>query len=141
MKRFWIYGFIGCLMEVVWTGVAGLFSGDNALASKTSIWMITIYGLAVFLEPIQDNLKKKKINWFIRGVIYMLCIFTAEYITGYLLSKINIYVWNYTDKFNINGYITLTFVPVWFVVGLLFERIREFLDEEEYLNSGSSKVR
>ena len=137
MKRFWIYGFIGCLMEVFWTGAAGLFKGDNNLTSKTSIWMIIIYGLAIFLEPIQDKLKQKNFNWFSRGIIYMLCIFVAEYIAGYLLSKINIYVWNYTDAFNINGYITLMFIPVWFAVGLLFERIRVFLDEEEYLNSVS----
>ena len=90
--------------------------------------------MAVFLEPIQTKLKEKNYHWFSRGIIYTVCIFMAEYISGYLLSKLNIYVWDYTDNLNINGYITLLFIPIWFFVGLLFERIRNYLDEGEYLN-------
>ena len=78
MKRFFIYGFIGCSMEVFWTGIASLFKGDAALMSHSSIWMIVIYGMALFLEPFQNMLKNK--NWFVRGVVYMLLIYFTEYV-------------------------------------------------------------
>lgn len=114
-------------MEVFWTGIASLFRGDTALMAHSSIWMIIIYGLAIFLEPIQSMLKNK--NWFIRGVVYMFGIFFAEYITGYILDIFNIQVWHYTDSLNVHGYITLSFVPLWFIAGLFFERVRKWLDD------------
>ena len=126
MTRFFIYGFIGCSMEVFWTGIASLFRGDTALMAHSSIWMIMIYGMAIFLEPIQGMLKNT--NWFIRGIVYMLLIFLAEYVTGYILDIFGIRVWHYTDSMNLHGYITLTFAPLWFVAGLFFERVRNWLD-------------
>lgn len=126
MKRFFIYGFIGCSMELFWTGIASLFKGDAALMSHSSIWMIVIYGLAIFLEPIQELIKGK--NWFVRGIVYMFLIYFAEYVTGYILDIFNIQVWQYTDSLSINGYITLAFAPLWFAVGLFFEKVRVWLD-------------
>lgn len=133
MKRFFIYGFIGCSMEVFWTGIVSLFKGDTALMAHSSIWMIMIYGLAIFLEPIQKMLKNK--NWVIRGLVYMVGIFLAEYITGYILDMFNIQVWHYTDNLNLHGYITLSFAPLWFVAGLFFERVRAWLDNVSTVDS------
>ena len=126
MKRFFIYGFTGCSMEVFWTGIASLFKGDTALMAHSSIWMIVIYGMAIFLEPFQKILKDK--NWFIRGLVYMTLIFITEYIAGFALDILDIKVWQYKDALNINGYITLSFAPLWFAVGLFFERVRLWLD-------------
>lgn len=133
MKRYFIYGFIGCSMEVFWTGISSLFKGDTALMAHSSIWMITIYGLAIFLEPIQNLLRDK--SWFLRGIIYMIGIFFAEYITGYILDIFNIQVWHYTDKLNINGYVTLSFAPLWFMAGLFFEKVRKWLDSVAVVDS------
>lgn len=113
-------------MEVFWTGIASLFKGDAALMSHSSIWMILIYGMAIFLEPFQNMLKER--HWFIRGLVYMLLIYLTEYITGFALDALNIKVWQYTDMLNINGYITFTFAPLWFTVGLFFEKVRIWLD-------------
>lgn len=113
-------------MEVFWTGIASLFKGDAALMAHSSIWMIIIYGMALFLEPFQKMLKDK--NWFVRGFVYMLLIYFAEYVTGFALDILNIQVWKYEDVLNIHGYITLTFAPLWFMVGLFFERVRVWLD-------------
>ena len=113
-------------MEVFWTGIASLFKGDANLMAHSSIWMIVIYGLAIFLEPIQSILKNK--NWFIRGIIYMILIFVVEYIAGFVLDVIGIKVWQYTDNLSIHGYITFSFAPLWFMAGLFFEKVRIWLD-------------
>ena len=92
-------------MEIFWTGIASLFKGDTALVSHSSIWMILIYGMAIFLEPIQSLVKNN--NWFIRGFVYMILIYIGEYVTGLALDILNIKVWEYTDALNIHGYITV----------------------------------
>ena len=54
----------------------------------------------------------------------MLSIFTAEYITGYILKKRNMCPWDYSKaKYNINGLIRLDYAPLWFLVGLVFEKL------------------
>lgn len=113
-------------MEVFWTGINSLFNGDASLMSHSSIWMIVIYGMAIFLEPFQQMLKNK--TWIMRGIIYMTLIFIGEYVTGFALDIVGIEVWKYTDTLNIHGYITLSFAPLWFLAGLFFEKVRMWLD-------------
>ena len=107
-------------MEIVWTGLSSLLRRDYRLVSSTSIWMFFIYGMAVFLEPVCDFVTDMPL--VIRGGVYVLCIFAAEYITGWVLTKLNLCPWDYSSaKFNIRGIIRLDYAPVWFVAGLIFE--------------------
>ena len=58
------------------------------------------------------------------GMLYMVLIFVAEYISGTWLRAKGICPWDYTGRHsNINGLIRLDFAPLWFCTGLLFERI------------------
>ena len=109
-------------MEVFWTGLGSLISGNLQLIGTTNMWMFLIYGLAIFMEPIEDLIGVWPI--VLRGGVYTLLIFTAEYLTGWFLQiLIGSCPWYYNDFLNINGLITLKYAPVWFVVGLLFERV------------------
>jgi uncharacterized membrane protein len=67
----------------------------------------------------------------VRGAIWAPFIITLEYVSGWTLqSLIGFCPWDYspyTDS-SVNGFIRLDFVPVWFVVGLLFERFHDLLD-------------
>ena len=84
--------------------------------------MFFIYGMGAFLGPVYALIKKFPV--FIRGLIYTLCIFTAEYTTGSLLSKKKACPWNYEhSRFHIHGLIRLDYAPLWFFTGLLFERL------------------
>ena len=58
----------------------------------------------------------------------MMLIYIGEYVTGFILDIFDIKVWQYTDKLNIDGYITLAFAPLWFTAGLFFEKVRVWLD-------------
>lgn len=127
LRRFVIYALSGWCMEVVFTGIGSLLKGDPTLTSKTYIWMFFIYGLAVFLEPIHNSIRS--LPAVVRGGIYMVLIFAGEYLTGFLLYKlIGQCPWDYTGcRFSVNGYIRLDYIPAWFTVGLLFEKLHDAL--------------
>ncbi len=127
IKRFAIYGLIGWLLEVMWTGLHSLIQMDVKLQCYTYIWMFPIYGTVVFFEPLCNKIK----NWHIlyRGGVYTICIFTIEYLTGMILQKVlGICPWDYSGTpFSINGIIRLDYAPVWFIAGLFFERMQQLI--------------
>ncbi len=129
--RFIIYGLIGWCLEIFWTGLASLLKGDFVLSGQTYLWMFPIYGLAIFLEPVYESIKDQPI--ILRGGVYTLIIFSIEYLTGWLLqSLIGVCPWDYTGTlFSIHGLIRLDYAPVWFVLGLFFEKVYITLKENQ----------
>ncbi len=109
-------------MEIIWTGFHSFLKKDYKLTANTSIWMFFIYGLGIFLEPVCDSLNPLPVIF--RGGVYVVCIFTVEYITGGLLKKAKICPWDYShSKFHYKGVIRFDYAPAWFAAGLIFERI------------------
>lgn len=130
LKHFLIYGLLGLIAEVIYTGLASLLAGDFSMHGFTFLIMLPIYGLAVFLEPFVIFLKP--LPWWIRGLFYIVSFWLIEYITGILLLAIlGNCPWNYKDPLNINGLITLRMAPEWFIAGLGFERVYHFLQINE----------
>lgn len=127
LKRFLIYGLIGWCLEIIWTGLSSLIQGDLRLMGFTNLWMFFIYGLAVFLEPLHDKIAEWR--WPVRGFFWLMLIWGIEYLSGLILVNIlGVYPWKYTDPLAIDGLITVSFAPVWFVGGLLFEKLHHTLD-------------
>ena len=127
LKRFLIYGIIGLILEVIYTGLASLLKGDLSMHGFTFLVMVPIYGLSVFLEPLHAQVRPYP--WAIRGLIYLATIWTIEYYSGVILAGVlGNCPWHYSDKLNINGFITLRMAPEWFLAGLGFEFIHDFLD-------------
>ena len=113
-------GLIGWGMESLWTGLGSLIHGDGKLMGQSSLWMFPIYGMAALILPAYQFLKP--LNIVLRGLIYMVCIFTAEYLTGFFLRSLNLCPWDYSlEPWNINGLIRLDYAPLWFLAGLFFE--------------------
>lgn len=124
--RFFIYGLAGWIAETIFTGIGSLLKGDLTMRSRTYIWMFPIYGLMILLEPLHDRIRAWPVVY--RGGVYTLIIFAIEYTTGLILRVlIGKCPWNYTGPYAIDGLITLSFIPVWFVGGLLFEKLHDFL--------------
>ncbi|MDR3602425.1 MAG: hypothetical protein P4L49_18390 [Desulfosporosinus sp.] len=127
LKRFFIYGIIGLVLEVIYTGLASLLKGDLSMPGFTFLVMLPIYGLAVFLEPLHTRLQPQP--WWIRGLIYLVTIWGIEYSSGLILTGcLGHCPWHYSDPLNVNGYITLRMAPEWFLAGLGFEALHGFLD-------------
>lgn len=121
-RNFILCGLFGWCIEILWTSFEKFRRRDMKLIGNTSIWMFPIYGMASFFAPISRFIKKS--NVLIRGLVYMISIFTAEYTTGYILKKHDMCPWDYSkSKYNINGLIRLDYAPLWFIVGLIFEKL------------------
>lgn len=123
LKRGFIYGLIGLIMEVMWTGFCSLVEGDLSLRAHTSLLMLPIYGLAVFLEPMFYALQSLKLSVPIRGLCYAVMIFACEYISGKILTAAGICPWQYSGPFSVEGLIRLDYLPLWAGAGLFFEQI------------------
>lgn len=134
-------GIAGWCLEVMFTSVDSMMAGDWRLMGQTSLIMFPIYGCGAFLVPISrlmddwlsdlpgfEEASKERIGripLLIRhGLLYMVLIFIAEYVTGIWLTGAGICPWDYSYwPDNVDGVIRLNFAPLWFGTGLLFEQI------------------
>lgn len=109
-------------MEILWTSLHAFRVRNLKLTGRSSLWMFPIYGSAAFLAPVMQKLKDAPL--FKRGFVYMSCIFLVEYISGTFLKSKNMCPWDYSrTPYHLNGVIRLDYAPVWFLVGLIYERI------------------
>ncbi|MEG1595675.1 MAG: hypothetical protein RR364_04460 [Lachnospiraceae bacterium] len=121
-RKFIICGITGWCLEILFTAFDSFRRREWRLTSRTSLWMFPIYGMAAFLGPLYNKIKK--LNVFFRGLIYMSSIYLCEYISGRLLSHFRACPWDYSKStVNIRGIIRLDYAPFWFLVGLLYEKI------------------
>ena len=130
--HFFLCGVTGWCLEVIFTSTESILAHDWRLMGQTSLLMFPIYGCGAVLAPI-GRLVDRWIgdgplspgDWIIRhGLLYMVLIFTAEYLSGAFLQSKGICPWDYTEyQTSVNGLIRLDFAPLWFLAGLLFERI------------------
>ena len=123
IKNFFICGLCGWCLECFWTGLASLRKHtDKKLSCNTSIWMFPIYGMAACLSPICKKLQNR--NALLRGGVYAVFIYAAEYVSGILLKKYGACPWDYSKaKLNYKGVVRFDYAPAWFAVGLIFEKI------------------
>jgi len=100
--------------------------GNPRLIAHTYLWMLPIYGLEVFLEPLHDRIRP--LPWYLRGLIWVLVIWLVELSTGGLIRAIiGTSQWIYPDGWQIAGLIRLDMAPLWFVTGFIFEQIHNRL--------------
>jgi uncharacterized membrane protein len=122
ITRFFIYGALGCLIEVLWTGLGALKEKNFRLSANTSLWMFLIYGMAIVLEPFFVAFS----NWhfLLRGIVYAILIYAGEFVTGIILKRANICPWDYSHvKYQVKGIIRADYLPLWIIMGLFFEQI------------------
>ena len=132
IKKFLTCGLVGWCLEITFTAIKNLHNKDYKLKGNTSLWMFPIYGLAVFIEPLYFLIRK--LPAVLRGIIYTICIFTTEFLTGRFLTKRKVCPWDYKDsKFNIDGIVRIDYAPYWFGTGLLYEQIIRYSSRKRQL--------
>lgn len=130
LVHFILYGLSGWCLEVIWTGLGSLLTGDARLTAQTYLWMFPIYGLAVFLEPVHDRIAGWP--WLVRGLLWMTCFFGIEYLAGWVIRlAVGQSPWNYFQApWHLHGLIRLDYAPVWFMAGFAFERFHAYLQQK-----------
>ena len=141
LKNFFKCGIAGWCLEVIFTSAESILARDWRLMGHTSLLMFPIYGMGALLGPIGSRVDQwigdgssgmgtplNKTDRAVRhGMLYMVLIFLAEYLCGMFLKDRGICPWDYTGRHSsVNGLIRLDFAPLWFLTGLLFERITGF---------------
>lgn len=125
-------GVMGWCLEVLFTSVESIMAHDWRLMGRTSLLMFPIYGCGALLAPIGGIVDRwigegtlRASDRFVRhGMLYMVLIFMAEYVSGMWLKARGMCPWDYSGRqTNVNGLIRLDFAPLWFGTGLLFEQI------------------
>lgn len=126
--RFFAYGLLGWGLEIFWTGLGSAFRGDVRLSAVTYLWMFPIYGLALIMEPLHDHIRNWP--WLFRGIMWVIIIWAIEYVTGGAIRIVTgLSPWDYSGDtpWQVDGLIRLDMAPLWFITGLLFERVHDFL--------------
>lgn len=125
-----LYGLLGWSAEVAFTGIHDyLAHRDRRLPSRTSLWMLPIYGLiAPLFEPAHD-LMRSRLGTAGRAVVYGIGFHTVEYATGWSLRKLlGAAPWDYSHaRLHVDGLIRLDYFPLWALVGVALERVHDRL--------------
>ena len=109
-------GIAGWCLEVMFTSVESVLARDWRLMGRTSLLMFPIYGCGAFLSPalklidfwIGDQKVSLPEQLIRHGMIDMVLIFTAEYISGAWLRARGMCPWDYSaSRASVNGLIRL----------------------------------
>lgn len=123
-----IYGVLGWLIEILWTGTGSILRRDPRLRATTYLWMFPIYAFGGLLcERLHGLIRGQP--WVLRGLAWTVAIFTIEYCTGRLIRAwVGQSPWNYDGApLAVDGLIRLDYAPAWFLLGLGFERVHDAL--------------
>jgi len=128
--RFLAYGLVGWCGEVLFTGIHDYIrTRDNRLPSRTSLWMLPIYGLLLpMFEPLHDAMRDR-VPAPLRAAAYAGGFFGVEYSSGRLLRRLlGRAPWDYSGtRRHLHGLIRFDYAPVWGLAGLALEPLHDRL--------------
>lgn len=142
---FLAFGCFGVTLEVMWTGFGSLIAAVQQnrfsvqtleMIGHTGVWCFFDYGIAsipfMFLAPWAVKRFPNRfggvplVGFFIRGTLYAMFIFAAEFVSG-MFGKYVLGVhmhYDYTGHpLSVLGLIDLASYPVWFAIGIMGEFI------------------
>lgn len=146
-QRFYIYAIHGYVAEVTYTAVWDVvFSVNHKLQGITSIWCLFIYGISMLVLERMYFTMRDNVPLVVRAFAYMMWIFLWEFSSGYLLSLFDACPWDYSMfKGNIMGLITMEYAPMWYIGGILTEKLIISYSRQlywgPYLEKGAVKLR
>ena len=146
-QRFVVYGLAGWCSEILSTGIRSRGRDANwRLTGHTYLWMLPVYGVAaVAFEPAYDAARSAGWPWWQRAAVWTAGIYTVEAASGEVLRAVTGEVpWDYSRArgrkpvpMNWRGLVRPAYAPVWFLVGLGMEQLKDLLDRIEVRDSTS----
>jgi hypothetical protein len=133
-----LYGFIGLLIEVWFTGISSLFSKHWKATGATYLWMFPVYALTgLCLEAVSDNIAAP---FYIKAFIYLPVIYGAEALSGGVIMLVTLYLqkwlggsgggvipWHYGKSWwTPFGLVNFKYLPFWFALAMGFDTIASY---------------
>jgi hypothetical protein len=130
-----LYGAIGLLIEVIFTGLWSVASRNWKASGHTYLWMWPVYGLtALVLEAVSEALPWP---FYLKALVYLPVIYGAEALSGATIKLVTtqlqrwlgghgggVILWDYgSSRWTPFGLINFKYAPAWFFVGLVFDPI------------------
>lgn len=131
------FGCFGITCEIFFVAFSHLLSQTQlfsepiwSLTGKSYVWMFPIYALIPVLGgPIMKKCQEYPLIF--RLTIYTTVIYIIEFSSGFLLEQITGKCpWEYTNGWQIMGYIRLDYIPAWLAFSFLIESLYLFLDKK-----------
>ena len=127
LEKIVVYGCLGMLIEVFFTGISSLLRKHWDATAKTYLWMGPIYGLtALILEAVSNA-----ISWpfYLKAFVYLPIIYGAEALSAWAIKQIIGRVpWDYgVSHWTPMGFVNFKYIPFWFVLAMAFDPITMFL--------------
>jgi hypothetical protein len=125
---FGIFALLGMGAEIVFTGLKKLISDIRSrkelnwsLPGYSFVWVMPLYGSAVFLFPPLFSLVEDQ-NIFFRALAYGISILCVELVAGILLKLIlGKNPWHYESGWTLGGFVRLDYLPFWMIAGIAIE--------------------
>ncbi|HWB63236.1 MAG TPA: hypothetical protein VG603_07000 [Chitinophagales bacterium] len=126
---------VGVTTEVVFTAFMALFTQSPlcgsqlpAMAGKSYVWMLFIYGLIPILG-VYFHHHIKHWNVFARLLLYVAILYVIEFVSGYLLQlTTGSCPWLYHGGHNIMGLIQLDYAPAWAFFAWMVESLYLYIN-------------
>lgn len=126
---FVLFGIIGVASEVFFISITNIFRKRyRCLIGQSSLWMFFVYGTVYFIILL-GRTYFSGYSIFLRGLLYLVLIYALEFTSGSILTKFKAIPWDYRKdtKYNFRGIISLEFLPIWYVGGIISELLYLFL--------------
>ena len=127
MIRFLIFGILGILASVSYTAAKGAIREHKFdLTGQASLVLFPVFGLIALIYP-AIAIHTGSLEWYGRGIVYMLAFYVVQFLVGLGLGKANACPWNYSGGGALMGIVRIHDAPLWFAAGLLIEWIYPFV--------------
>ncbi len=120
-----VYGLMGLLIEVIFTGLYSVIVERNKQArSTTSLWMSVIYAIG----GLGVDLLRSHVSTALFIPLAVLLIYVLEFSYGWTLRQFGIIPWNYKlSKWAPYGLINFKYLPFWTALVVGFNVVRSLL--------------
>ena len=126
LKQFAVFGILGQLIEVWFTGIKSMLTGRLEGTAKTYLAMVWVYGTGGTILALLSGV----INWYapLKALLFTVIIFAVEFGYGLLFQKLlGRCPWKYTStetgeqihRFSIMGLIRVDYFPYWYILALV----------------------
>lgn len=138
-RRFFKYGVVGWLLEVLMTGASSVLARDSSATARTFLWMLPIYGTGgLLLERVRAQVR----DWprGARAGAYLPVIYCVEFASGLMLRRVlGTCPWDYRRRVrDPSRLVQPSYAPLWYVVALLFEPVHDWAALPDYPALGTT---